>query len=300
MPNQHTASYQISAFLRRGWLPASTPLTTADILAYFNEEQRLYLTALLKSVREEYLVREADHDVTIVASTPRYRIPTRCVGAALRSVRIVGASNASTPLTRIEPENSHLYPGTGAPYGYMLRGNTIQLLPTPQGSGTLRLSYLQRLSTIVEAAACGEIATINPGAGSLTVSAAPATFTSSVTYDLCRGTPGFETLAIDQAATVAGTTITFTSGLPTDLAVGDFVALAGETPIPQVPLECHALLAQRVALVIADDSGSATAQGAAKKLERMEKDLQTILSQRVTGSARPVINPSGPGMRRRS
>lgn len=304
----YTATALIASLRRRGWLPAASALTTADCLAILNEEARVYLTALLKSVREEYLVREADYDVPLVAGTARYRMPTRCVANALRSVHVLDGQSNPRPLTRVEPENQHGYPGSGSPVGYMLRGGTLQLLPTPGGGGTLRLGYLQRLSQVVDASACGRVTAINTGTGAVTVSAAPATFVTTASgvplYDFVRGTPAFESLAVDQSATVAGTILTFAT-VPAELAVGDYVALAGETPIPQVPLECHALLAQRAVVVLLEATGSPRLEAARRILEGedgkggMQADVMRLLSPRVTGSTRPLVNPNGPGMRRR-
>lgn len=302
MSNAYTATAQIASAKRRGWIPDSTGLTTADLLGLFNEEQRVYLTAVLKSVREEYLVREADHDVALVAGQSRYRVPTRCVGAALRSIALLDSQSNPIPLTRVEPENDWRYPGTGSPCGYKLRGGTVQVLPVPSGGGTLRLGYLQRLSTIVDAEECGEITAINTGTHAVTFNAAdtvPDDFLLTARYDFVRGSSGFETLAIDQAPTALAANVLTFSSLPSELAVGDFLALAGETPIPQVPVECQYLLAQRVVVKILEATDSPRVKAAKAMLDEMKADVMALLSPRVTASSRVVVNPNGPGMRRR-
>lgn len=297
MTNAYAATAQIASAKRRGWFPSSGSLTSADVLALYNEEQRTYMAALLKSTREEYLVNEANYDVTY-PTTGLVRVPPRCIASALRSVAILDSQSNPVFLTRIEPENASGYPGTGTPAGYMLRGNLLQLLPAPSGTGTLRLGFLQRPSTIVDESACGVISLINTGTKAVTISASPSTFSSSTPFDLVQGVPPFSALSIDQAATKASQVYTFANTLPTGLAVGDFICLAGETPIPQLPLECHALLAQRVVVKLLEAQGGPRYDAAKASMDEMRRDLVELLSPRVTGSNRVIVNPYGPGMRR--
>lgn len=308
MANPYTATAQIASAKRRGWIPDATGLTTEDLLGLFNEEQRVYVTALLKSVREEYLVREADHDVPLVAGQSQYRLPSRCIGGALRSVALLDPQGCAVPITRVEPENDWRYPGTGSPVAFKLRGGAVQVLPTPSGGGTLRLGYLQRLSTVVSLEECGEITAIDTGTGEVTFNAVdevPTDFVVTAAYDFVRGGPGFETLAIDQTPTDVTANVATFATLPAELAVGDFLALAGETPIPQVPVECHYLLAQRVVVKILEATDSPRAKAARETLEGsdgkggMRGDVMALLSPRVTASSRVIVNPNGPGMRRR-
>lgn len=310
MANQYAVTAQIASVKRRGWVPTSTALTTADFLGLFNEESRGYITALLKSGREEYLVNEADTDVAYAAGAA-VPVPTRCVASALRSVHKVDSAGTMVPLTRVEPEKRHLYPGSGDPLGYMLRGNLLQLLPSPSAAGTLRLGYLQRPGKLVEEASCGTITAINTTTKAVTVAGPTlATFTSSTPFDLVQGVPPFDALGIDLSATKGGTgpstglIYTFALTLPTRLAVGDFICLAGETAIPQLPLECHPLLAQRVVVQLLSAQGGPRFDAALAILEGqdgkggMRADTLRMLTPRVTASSRRIVSSTGPGMRR--
>lgn len=299
--NLFTASYFLASLKRKGWVASSTALTTADILDFINTAMRVHLAALLKSARDEYLVNEADYNVTLVAGTAQYRVPTRCTAAALRAVWVVDSQGNLAPLTRIDPESRHDYPGTGSPAGYMLRGHTLQVLPTPSGAGTLRLAYLQRLSSVVEVAECGLITVINTGTGALTLSATkPSAFTTSETYDLVAGKQPFSVLATDIACSAAsGSSITLTAAsLPSGLAAGDYVALAGQTPIPNVAEEYHEFIKHQVIVDILTATGGARLDAAKAKLKDVSADVLRLATPRVTASARPVVNSLGPGMRR--
>ena len=67
----------------------------------------------------------------------------------------------------------------------------------------------------------------------------------------------FQSLGDDLAITAMpdSSSLTFTETLPTDLAVGDYVALAGKSPIAQIPYEAHHLLAQLGAIKVNEALG---------------------------------------------
>jgi hypothetical protein len=309
--NAYTSDQLLSSLKLRGFVPGTSGATRADLLRLASEECRTYIAALLKSVREEFLIAEVD--VAVDASTPTLNLPQRAAGSALRSVGLLPAvgfpytfpfafiemQRAPLPLTRMEPEQAWRFGASGGrPVAYMLQGAQLVLLPPPDGPYTCRIGYQARPSSIVYPDACGQVTSINPGTGQVTIDAAPSTFSNLATYDFVRGVPGFETLGMDYSASISGTTLTF-STLPVQLAVGDFVCLAGQTPIPQVPVECHDLLAARVAVKLAEASANPNLASFKSMLEEMRESVLTLISPRVTGSARKVVGWNGPGWRRR-
>jgi hypothetical protein len=93
--------------------------------------------------------------------------------------------------------------------------------------------------------------------------------------------------------------ITFTSDLPTHLKVGDIVTLTEETIIPQIPLELHSMLAQRVALRCLDAMGDANGiQTGTARLAEMEQKTGTLLDNRVE-DAPHKISPKNSFLRRK-
>ena len=295
MANEYLASEIITALRDRGLIPASDDtLNDARLLKLLTDENRTYVTALLKECSEEYLIKAYDQSVT--AGTATYRVPTKAVGAALRRVCWVESDGTERPLDRIEPEQRQEYGLTGTPVGYVFRGPNVDLVPSPDAAGTLRLYAQVRQSKIVASTAVGAITAINVGARQVTVSSAPSTFTNNVLYDLVRGTPHFDDLTYDQSATIAGAVLTFANALPSGLAVGDYVCLAGETPIPQIQVELHPLLAQRVAYVGLMSLGHVQKARELKGvLDEMRADCKRILTPRDRGASRYIINRNGPG-----
>jgi hypothetical protein len=289
--NAFTSTLLLASLKRRGLLPTSeASFTAADFYKVMDEEMQTYMVPLLMSVREEYLV--VSQDITVTAGTTEYYIPERAIGGRLRDVTLSGGNDGYYSLTRLEPENIEAFTNTSGAGGYYLRGNQI-VLSSSTASGTLRVTYYQRPNRVVATTAVGEITAI---AGStVTIAAAPSTFTTTVTYDFVKGKPGFDTLGKDFSASAAGTSMVFTSSPPTGLAVGDFVCLSQETPIPQLPVELHPLLAQRAAAMVLRAVGNPKAEGIYKIAEEMEARALKILTPRTDGSNRKVVNKFGVG-----
>lgn len=282
----------------RCMLPSSDEsYSTARLLQLMNDEQGTFVAKLLMSPREEYLGTYEDQ--TTSSGKAKYRVPKRAIGNKIKFAAIVDGEGKAPPLKRIEPERRHEYALSGTPEAYMFNGSYVELVPAPTGTQTLRIFYFQRPNRLVESTAAGIITDIDTGTGEVTVEAVPetGTFTDDVTYDLVRGTPGFECMALDLAASdVTGDVLTFdASDLPDDLAVGDYVCLAGETPIPQLPVEIHALLAQRAVVKALEAAGDPKVKFAKEDLKEMYQDAKSLLSPRAEGTPRKVINRNGPG-----
>jgi hypothetical protein len=292
MSNAYTSTETLASLKRRGMIPTSAQtLTTAEFYKIVDEETQTYIVPLLLETREEYLV--AYTDVSVTASTTSVFIPERAIGGKLRDVSASDGSNSYRSLTRFEPErvdsNSTSLGGLG---GYYLEGNKIVFVGTPP-STTLRVTYYQRPNRVVATTAVGEVTAI--AGNTITIAAAPSTFLTTVTYDFVKGKPGFDTLGKDFAVSAAGTSMVFTSTVPTDLAVGDYICLSQETPIPQIPVELHPLLAQRVAATVLQALGDPKAQGTYQVAADMEKRILKVLQPRTDGSARVIVNKYGVG-----
>jgi hypothetical protein len=181
---------------------------------------------------------------------------------------------------------------------YVLEGNKL-VLKSSTTSGILRMRYFIRPNRLVTTDSVGEITAINTTTHVVTVSVLPSTFITSVTYDLVKGKPGFDTLAMDQSVSAVGTnTLTF-STLPTGLAVGDFVCLAGESPVVQAPVELHPLTVQRTVVAGLAGLGDAKVKVAAEMAEQMKTMALSLLSPRIVNAPKVIVNRNGPGWKRR-
>jgi hypothetical protein len=278
-------------------VPASSDetLSDTDLLAFADDEIQSYIVPLVLSANEEYFVTYKD--VSVVAGTANYDIPDRAIGGRLRSVQLSDGNGGFYDLTRIEPESQDEYSFSGSETsGYLIRGNEVVLVPTPGASDTLRLGYYRRPNRLVALTAVGTLAAAPSASTSLTLaSTKPSTFVSGESMDLIYATPGFDSISDSNALTAAsGTSLTLTTAVTA--SIGDYVCLAGETPIPQIPVELFPLLSQRIVARACEAMGQPQkAQMAEATSERMRRDAMTLLSPRVKGASRVIVNRNGPG-----
>ncbi len=281
----------------RGMLPStSETFSSTDFLSIATEELRTYVMAALLSVNEEYGV--ADADTTTTAGTASYATPTRAVGDALRGVFYADSSGAYVPLTRLDPRDDGGSANTGSVTGFYFQDNSIVLVPTPAAAGTLRLKYARRPGALVATTAVAVISSIDSGRTVITTTGTiPSTFTTGLYVDVIDQAPGFRTLAMDllTTATTSGTTITTTTALPSTVAAGDYVCLAGDSPVPQIPVEAHPLLAQRTKAAVLGALGDAKVGAAEASCDRMRKDLVGLLTPRAEANPKVIVNRHGPG-----
>jgi hypothetical protein len=286
-------------------LPNTTEtLADADYYALANDEMQSYIVPLLMKAREEHLIQTTDF--TLVTGTDTYAVPYRAAGGKVRDVLIsTGATGSFRQLNRLEPERVGDY-GTGSgPAGYRFEGNNIVLVPSPGvNAGTMRVKYHAMPNRLVAVSACAVVSSYVTATKTITtVATVPATFGATVALDIVRGKPGFDSLAQDNIAVSAtGTTIVATSALSSQIlggtaSTGDYVCLAGESPIPQIPISLHPLLAQRVVYRSLEAMGDPKATQALASCQELERLSLTLLSPRSDGSSRAVVNRYGPGFR---
>ena len=292
------ASSLISSLKRRGLIPTSDEaFNEADFLALIDEETRTYILPFLKRTREDFLVTTAS--TTVRSGYSRYLLPARCAAEALKYVSLGPDFH---PLRRAANEDGHLGGG-----GFYVEDDAVVLADTPTQDGeTLRFTYYYRPNMVVAEAATARVTGFDTVTREVEVNDIPtvndvATFTLTESYDFVKGSPGFRCHDINLTATdITGTTITFADELPVGLAVGDFVCLSGETPIPQIPAELHPLLAQRVTYVLSNALGPTKGRAALEQLLQMEGQLASLFANRADASPRYVLNRNSTGFARLS
>lgn len=304
--SEFLADEVIDAIREEGLIAASDEeeLIT-KVRSVLNRELRLYGMALLQKAREEYQVETAD--LAVVAGASTYDIPSKAAGAAIVRLEWVNG----TERAKLYPTTANLNASVGSgAYGtgeFYLQGSKIHLCVAPSTSGTWTVVYARRFNRLVAASACGEVSAIDTGTKQVTLvhpdsgaSTVPATFTTARTYDFVKGTPHFDVLDSDAAVTtVASNVLTFTETLPTGLAVGDFVALAGQSPVVNAHLEFQSVLILKAVHSYLSGGGDATRSGLVKeRLDKAEADWLTIASPRVDGGPELIINYSAPGWNR--
>tara|TARA_R110002126_G_scaffold64784_2_gene165749 strand:+ start:419 stop:1294 length:876 start_codon:yes stop_codon:yes gene_type:complete len=263
--------------------------STADILSIADEVIEAQMQPKIVLAREGYFIKTATFTVT--ANQSKYEIPDRAAGGSFRDIKMVDASGRNRELVYQDFSDIRTTE-TGTPQYFYLEENSVVLYPTPNATtGTLKIWFPIKANKLVELAATAVIATINASLSEITVTTIPSTWATGDTFDLIKATGGHELRGYDfVAAGITSTLITLTGDLPSDLAVGDYVALAQETSLVQLPSLFVRVLARGVAAEMIGDMN----QPAAKKLlERfdmgMENALQ-LITPRVVGAPKYIVN----------
>lgn len=231
----------------------------------------------LISLRQEFYTKKSTSTVTDGYDT--YPINSRALGMSLRELKLDGDN-----IVQISPEdvNSNDNSNTNS---YYFEGSNIILYPTPTSDATLTQTYFQRISKPVLTTDCAVVTSIDTVTGIVTATA-PSTWTTSNTFDLISRLNGNDTLAKDlTASAISSTTITFTaSDLPSTLAVGDYIALAGESPYIQVPDDAIPLVQQLCVTDFMEALGDQMGlQIAGAKAEKLRAGLTKVMSIRNQG-----------------
>lgn len=289
--NRYTTTEFIDSVKRRAHIPPSqTPFTDEGLLALANEELEAGLTAQILSARENYYLKYLDRDI---AASNLYEIPTRAIAGALANVEIVNGTSI-IPVNRSEiADQFSTVTSPNGNYSFIPLDDQIKILPNP-GTGSVRLWHYRAANQMVVTSEAAQITSI---AGAiLTFASVPSTITTATNCDIVKDQPQFGWLDIDlMPVNVTTTTIEFSS-VPTTVAVGDWVALAGQTPVPQCPKEFRTLLVQRTVVKYYEAQGYFDKMKAAqKKLEDLEEEVMNLINPRVAEKPKRIISPFGVG-----
>lgn len=217
-----------------------------DLINIMNFEMDSKIMPMIDNQAEEYGIYL--NDVAYSNTVTKYDLPKRALGGKLRALSFVdpNSNEVRIPRLRVEDIMSNVN-ATGlainpALWGFYFQNNQVVTYLSSVNGGSsafpiLRQRYIRQPGMLVMSTACGEVTAI---AGNVvTVDSIPSTFTTTVVYDLISNSPQMfvsygDDLTITAINTIAKT-ITFTNAVPSTLQIGDWVCLAGQSPIPQIP-----------------------------------------------------------------
>lgn len=302
-----TTNAMLKSIKRRAMVSANqNTFTDQDFIDLMNEEMMIGLVPSILQMKEEYFMFK--HITPLVSGKSKYPVPERALANKLREVcfrdstdKLVGNEYEMTQIA-IDDRYTGLSNGTGSAdftgfRRFYMMGSDLVLHPSvgPSPYGSLAFYYYLRPNTIVKETQVATITDIDRTLGTISVANVPTAFSISLTYDFIKAKSPHNILEIDQNITGINTstkTITTSiSTIPEDLEVGDFLALSGESCIPNVPTELHMVLAQRVAQRVLEALGDTEGlNNATAKVIEMESKLTTMISSRVEGAPRKVVN----------
>lgn len=279
----------------RGMIPtAQNTFTEARLLAIADSAMRTKIVPSVNKVQENYYSYDVD---TAVNATGIYPINKRAAGCKLEDISFISGNQRipANEYDEVEISDYTLAPGAD---GFYIKRNTIYTLPTVPAISYLRQSFIMRPNSFVPQTSAAQITAINTGTKTVTCTTVPAAWTAASILDIVQAGPHFDWLCIDQVVTAVVTgasgTIAFSSALPSSLAVGDWVSLAGETPVIQCPVEFHDLLAQEAANICLRGQTDAEAlKDGILEAKELRTDLLTMLSPRVEKKGKTIVNRTG-------
>ncbi len=294
---QYSTTQLIENIKRRCLVPTSQlTYRNQDFCLLANDELQGTVVPLMMSAREEYFVTFED---IAVPETRVITIPKSAAGAKLRSVCYV---QAGSPLVLINLPRIDLDVIAGVGFtnyntlaGFYIQGNDLVLYPNTSVpvNTTIRLYYYKRTLVLASPEAYGRIVAINEIDNSFQLSATPFDWAAGTKLNSVSSEPGFSTTNPEMTVISINNPTVFVDTVA-DVSVGDYVSDMGFSAIPQVPVEAHPYLAQLTAAKclegLGDSKGMEVALG---KAEMLKKGILTLMSQRVDGSVKKIMNPTG-------
>lgn len=287
--NSYTTSDLVTNVKLVGHIPLSNSTFTAtEIINLANRELQTALIKQILSVRQGYYLTYSDLDIV---SSGLYDVPEAAIAGALANVELVQDTTIIPVNVIEESEQYSTIAPTSTSYGFFMKANKVQILPTPN-IGTCRLWYFRRPNTLVATSACAQITNIVGTV--ISVASLPSTMLVNTDIQFCQDQPTFNMLGDAEITNISSLDITV-SAVPTDLSIGDWVALKNQTPVPQIPVEFRPLLEQRTVVKIYELQGYLDKMGAAKKeLMEMQASIFGLITPRVQSQTK-IINPTNGG-----
>lgn len=239
----------------------------------------------LRRVRTNYFTTQKD--VPFVSGTASYRIPTRAQHGLIALVQRLATTGELKPLTKWHERDlaNHNPTTPGTPTNYLWRSNSIVLWPVPDNSSeSLRFTYHRRVNKLVAVSAVGPITSVANNYLTLTMSATAASLgiTTSTPVDFIKGDSPFDSLrdSVTPNAVIvsslqfpAGTILPEMNDGTSFGANGlNYICLAGQSPVLQMPEQAFYVVAQAVACQLLSEDAAALPP-AQRLLAMLEADL---------------------------
>jgi hypothetical protein len=301
-----TTNGLLKSIKRRAMVPTSQDtFTDDDIIDFMNEEMMIGLVPTILQQKDEYLIFQEERP--LIANQAYYPVPERALYNKLREVsyKLDDQGGTEYEMSQIAVDDKYTYLINAVENSnwrrFYMEGGDLVLFPKVGDSprGSLMFYYYMRPNNLVADNKVAVITGINRTTGVVSfASTLPSGYSSGDLFDFIKAKSPHSIIDIDKVAlntSVSGKTVTFAIGdIPDSLIIGDMVALAGETCIPNVPTELHSVLAQRVAQrileAIGDTQGLTNSQN---KLTEMEAKMAIGLDNRVEGAPRKAVNRHG-------
>lgn len=294
MKPQYNNEELITSINRRACCPTSQlTYTDLDFVNIATDCLMDEVVPLMMSNKAEYFVDFVD---VVSTSTGIIPFPELSIGAKLRNVCYLQNSN---PLNLINLPKFDLDVVAGInssiQRGFYVQGNDIYLYPLsafPTGTN-IRIYYFKRSMALAQPSAYGQIISIDTNALTVVLSSVDTTWIVGDKLNAVSSAPNF-VVTNTELTIVSLSSPTVELDTVTGLVVGDYISMQGFSAIPQIPVEAHGYLAQLAAVACLEGLGDREGmQAALAKARILKQGIETVTSNRVDGSLKKVINPTG-------
>jgi len=290
-----TGNMMVNSVRKRTMTPDDTSIfTDTDILEILDEEMSAQVLNKLITLHGENLTISQDFPFSASQS---YNIPYRAVGNKLRDVSLVSGGSVYE-LSQISigelPDYSYSNGTSGSFDKFYVENNKIKLLQPTRSYTSIRIKYYLRPSYLTKTDEAGVVSSITSdtlaGTTTLAMSSVGKRFVLTNKFDLVGHQSPNKIKAFDLTPTAlttgtTGSIVFLTSDVSSfidDVQVGDYVTLAEETPVPNIPTEMHPLLAQAAAVQILESlSDTEALANALKRFDNMTAAVQELIDERV-------------------
>lgn len=288
-PNNYTTETLINNIEIISHLPiGNNTFSQSKILTLATREMQTALMKQIISTRGGYYKTYLDYDLQ---EDGLYVIPGDAISGALDNVELVQEPTI-IPVNLIEEsEQFSTISPTSTSYGFFMKGNYVQILPTPQ-IGVARLWFLKRTADLVLTTQCAPITSVTDDA--YTVSYIPSSFAVGSLVDVVGDQPPFNIIGESVITDITGNVITIEDTFEGATA-SDWIALHNQTCVPQIPVEYRVLLEQRTAIKIMKIQGvnKSRIDYAMMDLKQLEADTINLITPRVKSQSKIIMAVNG-------
>lgn len=293
----YTTDKLIDAIKRRASIPSTQALfTDQQFVDVANDEMEVTLVPALMAASEEFFVQYVDVEVPASAGPYTVEIPKQAVGMKLREIVWVDPSTGSLrnlPRLELERVSANGIIGDSSYSGFMIQGNKIILTPNTSG-GTLRVYFFARPLNLCLLQDAGRVTSVDTVNNIIVLNNLPNDWIVGDSVNVIGSSQPFATKVVSATITVLSSP-SVTLDTVEGISVGDYVSLEGYSPVPQLPVEAHKVLAQAAAVQCLQSMGDAQGmQVAAASLQKNLADMLNLIAPRVTGEVKRVVNINSP------
>lgn len=298
MGRDYTTSGLLESIERRSGIPVNQSTFTPErVFAFADDEILDTVVPMIRAHRNDHFVTFSDVATT---SAVEYEIPDEAMNRGLYNVALLGSDGTPYSLVRIdfdreiEPDAySWRKRYTRGGLAYFLRGDALFLYPESEAGETLRIYYERLPNRLIPTTLAAKVVSVNTGNGQVTcVSASvPAAWDNGTKLCVVKGTPGFTLrVASTTASAATDTIVTLPTADVADIEADDWIAPLGDSPLIQLPVEAHSVLAQAVAVKLQEAMGDEILPAAREALTAAVARYTSSFPQRVEQAPKRVFS----------